>query len=61
MSELAEPESGTAARFDELRDASGEVRPHWKSFARTLTALSPAEFDRRQRAALANVQDNGVT
>lgn len=61
MSELAEPDSNAAARFDELRDASGEVRPHWKGFARTLTSLSPAEFDRRQRAALANVQDNGVT
>ncbi|HEX2761451.1 MAG TPA: circularly permuted type 2 ATP-grasp protein, partial [Rhizomicrobium sp.] len=60
MSELAEPETA-AARFDELRDASGEVRPHWKSFARTLTSLSATEFNRRQRAALANVQDNGVT
>jgi uncharacterized circularly permuted ATP-grasp superfamily protein/uncharacterized alpha-E superfamily protein len=60
VSELAEPETANA-RFDELRDVSGEVRPHWKSFARTLTGLSPAEFDRRQRAALASVQDNGVT
>ena len=59
MSELAEPETST--RFDELRDGSGEVRQHWRSFARTLTGLSPAEFERRQRAARASVQDNGAT
>ena len=49
------------ARFDELRDASGEIRPHWRAFARTLTTLSPEEFERRQASARATVQDNGVT
>ena len=48
-------------RFDELREPSGDVRPHWRAFARTLASLSPDEFDRRQRAARASVQDNGVT
>ncbi|HEX4271667.1 MAG TPA: circularly permuted type 2 ATP-grasp protein, partial [Rhizomicrobium sp.] len=62
MSEVAEPPSAIApARFDELRDASGELRPHWRAFARTLNALSPEEFERRQQAARATVQDNGVT
>jgi uncharacterized circularly permuted ATP-grasp superfamily protein/uncharacterized alpha-E superfamily protein len=61
VSELAEPEPAAAARFDELRDASGEVRPHWRSFARNLTGLTAGEFDRRQRTARATVQDNGVT
>ncbi|HEY8254690.1 MAG TPA: circularly permuted type 2 ATP-grasp protein [Rhizomicrobium sp.] len=60
MSEIAEPIEA-AARFDELREPSGDVRPHWQAFARTLTGLSPDEFDRRQRAARASVQDNGVT
>ena len=60
MSEIAEP-IAAAARFDELREPSGDVRPHWQAFARTLTGLSPEEFDRRQRAARASVQDNGVT
>ena len=59
MSELAEPTA--VARFDELRDISGDVKPHWRAFARTLTGLAPGEFDRRQRAARATVQDNGVT
>ncbi|HEX2759669.1 MAG TPA: circularly permuted type 2 ATP-grasp protein, partial [Rhizomicrobium sp.] len=60
MSDVAEP-IAAAARFDELREPSGDVRPHWQAFARTLTGLSPDEFDRRQRAARASVQDNGVT
>ena len=62
MSEVAEPPSALAfARFDELRDATGEIRPHWRAFARTLSTLSPAEFERRQASARATVQDNGVT
>lgn len=58
MSELAEP---VAARFDELRDGEGLVRPHWRAFARTLSSLSPEEYERRQASARATVQDNGVT
>ena len=62
MSQVAEPPSAIApARFDELRDATGALRPHWRAFARTLSALSPEEFERRQASARATVQDNGVT
>jgi len=62
VSEVAEPPSTIApARFDELRDAAGELRPHWRTFAHTLASLSPEEFDRRQASARATVQDNGVT
>ena len=60
MSEVAEP-SSAASRFDELRDGDGQVRPHWRAFARTLANLSPEEFERRQASARATVQDNGVT
>jgi uncharacterized circularly permuted ATP-grasp superfamily protein/uncharacterized alpha-E superfamily protein len=60
LSEIAEP-IAAATRFDELREPSGDVRPHWQAFARTLTSLSSDEFDRRQRAARASVQDNGIT
>ena len=49
------------ARFDELHDSEGLVRPHWRAFVRTLAQLSPEEFERRQAAARATVQDNGVT
>jgi len=62
VSQVAEPPSAIApARFDELRDATGALRPHWRAFARTLSALSPEEFERRQASARATVQDNGVT
>jgi uncharacterized circularly permuted ATP-grasp superfamily protein/uncharacterized alpha-E superfamily protein len=50
-----------SAHFDELRGADGLVRPHWRAFARALSQLSPEEFERRQAAARATVQDNGVT
>ena len=61
MSEVAERISPPASRFDELRDDDGQVRPHWRAFARTLTQLSPEEYERRQASARATVQDNGVT
>jgi uncharacterized circularly permuted ATP-grasp superfamily protein/uncharacterized alpha-E superfamily protein len=48
-------------RFDELRDEAGLIRPHWRSFAKTLTALSPEELARRRASAGAMVRDNGVT
>ena len=55
MSEAAE------RRFDELRDSDGAIRPHWRQFATTLSQFTPEEFERRQQAARATVQDNGVT
>ena len=62
MSDVAEPIPSLAVtRFDELRDGEGLVRPHWRAFARTLSQLSPEEFARREAAARATVQDNGVT
>ena len=44
-----------------MRDAEGLIRPHWRSFAKTLTGLSPEEFARRRATAGAMVRDNGVT
>ncbi len=61
MSEIAEPVSSDPSRFDELRDRDGQVRPHWRAFARTLAQLPREEFERRQASARATVQDNGVT
>jgi uncharacterized circularly permuted ATP-grasp superfamily protein/uncharacterized alpha-E superfamily protein len=60
VSDVAEPVA-VQTRFDELRDGEGLVRPHWRAFARTLSQLSPEEFERRQASARATVQDNGVT
>lgn len=49
------------ARFDELRDEEGLIRPHWRPFARTLDQITVPEYERRQAAARATVRDNGVT
>ena len=48
-------------RFDELRDQDGTIRPHWRSFTKTLTGLSAEEFAKRRASAGAMVRDNGVT
>ena len=63
MSDVAEPVTfqAASARFDELRDSDGALRPHWRAFAKTLGQLSPQEYARRQASARASVQDNGVT
>jgi len=53
--------AGSPARFDELRDEEGLIRPHWRGFARTLDALPREEYERRRAAAQATVRDNGVT
>ncbi len=49
------------ARYDELRDAAGAVRPAWKPLADTLSAIGSEEFARRDAAAQAMLRDNGVT
>ena len=61
QSSVAAPSDSAPARFDELRDEEGLIRPHWRPFARTLEALPRAEYERRQAAARATVRDNGVT
>jgi uncharacterized circularly permuted ATP-grasp superfamily protein/uncharacterized alpha-E superfamily protein len=49
------------ARFDELREQDGSIRPHWRVFAKTLTGLSPEEFAKRRASAGVMVRDNGIT
>src|SRR2546423_447716 len=46
MSEIIEAMPLT--RFDELRDASGVIRPQWRSFAKMLTGLAPEDYARRR-------------
>ena len=58
---LAQSSLAQAARFDELRDEEGLIRPHWRMFAKTLTGLPPEEYARRRASAGAMVRDNGVT
>ncbi len=46
---------------DELFDAAGELRPHWKLFLNSLEALGSAEFSRRWIEAQNLIRENGVT
>jgi uncharacterized circularly permuted ATP-grasp superfamily protein len=49
------------ARYDEMAEAGGALRPHWQGFAQTLTRMSAAEHARRVASARAAIRDNGVT
>jgi uncharacterized circularly permuted ATP-grasp superfamily protein/uncharacterized alpha-E superfamily protein len=45
---------------DEMMDAAGEMRPHWRSFLRQLLQLGPSERDSRFAAANRHLRDAGV-
>jgi uncharacterized circularly permuted ATP-grasp superfamily protein/uncharacterized alpha-E superfamily protein len=47
--------------YDELRDAGGAIRPHWRPLTDTLAAMSAEEYTRRRAAADGVIRDNGVT
>ena len=46
---------------DELYDSQGGVRPHWKSFRKSLDTLGAAELTRRWVEAQDLIRENGVT
>ncbi|NEV64726.1 circularly permuted type 2 ATP-grasp protein [Thiorhodococcus minor] len=48
-------------RFDEMRTADGEVRPHWQYLLDALRTLGPAGIEERWREASRLIRDNGVT
>ncbi|MCR6629835.1 MAG: circularly permuted type 2 ATP-grasp protein [Magnetospirillum sp.] len=47
--------------FDEMQEGSGEVRPHWRAFAQSFSALSAADLARRWEFGQTLLQENGVT
>ena len=49
------------ARYDEMAEPGGALRPHWQAFAQTLSRMSAAEHARRVASAHAAIRDNGVT
>jgi uncharacterized circularly permuted ATP-grasp superfamily protein/uncharacterized alpha-E superfamily protein len=48
-------------RYDEMRDASGRIRPHWEALTHMLPAMTSQEYARRREAAQTMIRDNGVT
>ena len=46
--------------YDELMDASGEVRPHWEAFLAALADLPPAERAQRAERLNSRVREMGI-
>jgi uncharacterized circularly permuted ATP-grasp superfamily protein len=65
MTTLAAPPSAfaydTGEFWDEMFEAPGVVRPFYAPLASALSTLSPAEVERRQRAADLSFQARGIT
>lgn len=49
------------ARYDELLDVEGEVRPHWQQFFSHIDSVSPEEMHHRLDFVDRRIQENGVT
>src|SRR6202522_4368441 len=47
--------------FDEMRERSGEVRPHYRALAETLATLPPEELQRRKQSADLSFLTQGIT
>jgi len=47
--------------FDEMKEPSGAVRPHWQMFVNLLDDLGPAALEKRWETARQLIHDNGVT
>lgn len=47
--------------YDELRDPSGALRPHWAGFVGHTRWTGPEDFAREQRRVAGQLHDNGVT
>src|SRR5438309_4223986 len=46
--------------FDEMMNASGQLRDHWIPFLDALAEMGPAEIDRRFASANRSLRDSGV-
>lgn len=51
----------TAGAYDEIYDATGAPRPHWKAFLDGISRIGPEEFANRWDEARRQIEDNGVT
>ncbi len=50
-----------AGHYDEVREASGAVRPQWQAFADATAGIGPTELTGAQRSVARQLHDNGVT
>lgn len=61
MRELLRDYLPVADRFDEVKDPSGALRPHWAAFAESAGALDPEALAAAQRRVAKQLHENGVT
>jgi uncharacterized circularly permuted ATP-grasp superfamily protein len=47
--------------FDEMREAGGELRPHYRALAETLAGLPQEELQRRKQSADLSFLTQGIT
>ncbi|MGB6829986.1 MAG: circularly permuted type 2 ATP-grasp protein, partial [Terracidiphilus sp.] len=47
--------------FDEMRQGSGDLRPHYRALAETLAGLPPEELQRRKQSADLSFLTQGIT
>src|ERR1700678_2445558 len=47
--------------YDEMREAGGELRAHYRALAETLAALPPEELQRRKQSADLSFLTQGIT
>ncbi|HXP92333.1 MAG TPA: circularly permuted type 2 ATP-grasp protein [Candidatus Binatia bacterium] len=48
-------------RYDEMRERTGEVRPHWKTLVTSFASMASDEYRHRLDSAMRMVRENGVT
>ena len=61
MSDLLADYPCTDIAYNELLDARGEVRPHWKRLLEVLEGSSPDQMSQRQALLERQIYENGVT
>ena len=47
--------------FDEMREASGDLRPQYRALAETIASLPPDELQRRKQSADLSFLNQGIT
>ncbi|WP_339490362.1 circularly permuted type 2 ATP-grasp protein [Pseudomonas sp. EL_65y_Pfl2_R95] len=61
MADLLADYPPNAAAYDELLDADGQVRPHWRRIAEQLQRSTPFQLQQRQDLLARQIQENGIT
>ncbi len=61
MRELLTAYPSSSGRYDEMLDASGRVRPHWKALMHTLASSRPEQMRWRLNYVRNQIFENGIT